>query len=169
MPLPILYVVVPMRCPYCFSTNLSVIDSRGVSEENSVRRRRVCNSCDKRFTTYEKIMLAEIMVIKKDGMREAFDRNKILNGITKACEKRPVKREAIETIGEKIEEKIRAKGVREVKTSRIGEMVIKELYKLDPVAYVRFASVYNQYSSPTEFIKAVSQFHKKAKKVLESK
>ena len=149
-----------MHCPYCSSNKISVLDSRDVEEENSVRRRRLCDSCGKRFTTYEKVDLVDIVVIKRDGIREPFERNKILVGIKKACEKRPVSAEAVQGITDKIERKIRAKGVREITTKRIGEMVKKELFKLDPVAYIRFASVYNQFSSPTEFMKIISALKK---------
>ncbi|MDE1761710.1 MAG: transcriptional regulator NrdR [Candidatus Micrarchaeota archaeon] len=150
-----------MRCPFCLSSKIRVLDSRDVEEENSVRRRRECLSCHKRFTTYEKAELIDLVVIKKDGIRQPYDSNKILSGITKACEKRPVNQEAIADIAAKIDRKIRAKGVKEITSKRIGEMVIKELVKLDPVAYVRFASVYNQFNSTAEFAKMIAMFDKK--------
>ncbi|MDE1828146.1 MAG: transcriptional regulator NrdR [Candidatus Micrarchaeota archaeon] len=150
-----------MRCPYCLSSDICVVDSRDVEEENSVRRRRLCNSCQKRFTTYEKADLVELIVIKKDGTRQPYDKAKILNGITKACEKRPVNQEAIIDISDKIDRKIRAKGVKEITTKKIGEMVIRELFKLDTVAYVRFASVYNTFNSTKEFMKIITVFNKK--------
>lgn len=150
-----------MRCPYCLSTDIRVLDSRDVEEENSVRRRRLCNSCTKRFTTYEKAELIDLVVIKKDKTRQPYDRGKILNGIIRSCEKRPVNMEAIEAITDKLDRKIRGKGVKEITSKKIGEMVIKELVKLDPVAYVRFASVYNQFNSTKEFTKIISMFNKK--------
>ncbi|MDE1825443.1 MAG: transcriptional regulator NrdR [Candidatus Micrarchaeota archaeon] len=150
-----------MRCPFCLSSNIRVLDSRDVEEENSVRRRRLCNSCSKRFTTYEKAELVDLVVIKKDGTRQPYDKDKILGGMLKACEKRPVNRNDIEDLANKIDRKIRAKGVKEITTRRIGEMVIKELVKLDAVAYVRFASVYNQFNSTTEFTRIIGMFNKR--------
>ncbi len=149
-----------MRCPYCRSNNTEVIDSRDTVNGESIRRRRQCASCKKRFTTYERVDLAEITVIKKDSTRQQFDRTKILSGIMRACEKRPISREQMEGIVEKIEGKIRAQGVHEIESSRIGDMVVKELFKLDPVAYIRFASVYKNFGSPEEFRKAVFLFKK---------
>ncbi|MGI0141576.1 MAG: transcriptional regulator NrdR [Candidatus Micrarchaeales archaeon] len=154
-----------MRCPYCLSSKLCVLDSRDVDEENSVRRRRECESCHKRFTTYEKAELVDLIVIKKDAIRQPYDINKILGGITKACEKRPVNQEAIADIAAKIDRKIRAKGVKEITSKKIGEMVIKELVKLDPVAYVRFASVYNQFNSTTEFAKIIAMFDRSREQI----
>ncbi|MDE1869859.1 MAG: transcriptional regulator NrdR [Candidatus Micrarchaeota archaeon] len=150
-----------MRCPYCLSTDIRVLDSRDVEEENSVRRRRLCNACTKRFTTYEKAELIDLVVIKKDGTHQPYDSSKILNGITRSCEKRPVNQDAIIEVANKIDRKIRAKGVKEITTKKIGEMVIRELVKLDPVAYVRFASVYNQFNSTKEFTRIISMFNKK--------
>lgn len=147
-----------MRCPYCRSENTEVIDSRDTVNGESIRRRRECTSCGKRFTTYERVDLAEITVIKKDSTRQPFDRVKILNGIVHACEKRPVSMEQAEAIVDKIESKIRASGIHEIESRRIGDMVVKELFRLDPVAYIRFASVYNNFDSPEEFKKAVLQF-----------
>ncbi|MGC8538483.1 MAG: transcriptional regulator NrdR [Candidatus Micrarchaeia archaeon] len=142
-----------MRCPYCFSEDVAVVDSRYVEATNSIRRRRMCNACKRRFTTYETIVKMGITVIKHDNTREPFNKDKIIVGMEKACEKRPVSHEQIEAIADKIERKIIASGVAEVKSSRIGEMVIRELLKIDPVAYIRFASVYNNFNSPSEFRK----------------
>jgi len=142
-----------MRCPYCGSTNTMVVDSRFVEADNSIRRRRLCNSCKRRFTTYERIDTVKVTVIKKDGTREPFDRSKIVNGISKACEKRPISRERIDAIADKIEAKLMAQNKKEVTSREIGELVMKELYKLDPVAYIRFASVYKNFDSPDEFRK----------------
>lgn len=149
-----------MRCPYCRSDNTEVIDSRDAVNGESVRRRRECASCEKRFTTYERVDLAEITVIKKDLTRQPFDRTKILNGIVHACEKRPISMEQMEGIVEKIEGKVRASGTHEIESRKIGDMVVKELFKLDPVAYIRFASVYNNFDSPEEFRRAVYRFKK---------
>ena len=151
-----------MKCPYCGYANTDVVDSRETIGGESIRRRRECTSCKKRFTTYEHVDLADITVIKKDNLREPFDRSKILNGIIRSCEKRPVSRDKMEAIVDKIEMKIRAKGIREIKSRIIGDMVVKELFKLDPVAYIRFASVYNAFDSPEEFRKAVVLFKNKS-------
>lgn len=152
-----------MRCPYCGSNNTRVIDSRFVAADNSIRRRRVCNSCKRRFTTYERVYTIEITVIKRNGMREPFDRSKVLNGILKACEKRPISREKMEEVAEKIERKLIAQNKKEVTSRKIGEMVMNELFKLDPVAYIRFASVYNNFNSPDEF-KKIAVLMKQGKK-----
>ena len=153
-----------MRCPFCNSANTEVLDSREVLGGDSIRRRRECENCKRRFTTYEKVDLAEITVIKKDNSREPFDRGKILNGIMRACEKRPISRERMDTVAEKIEKKIRAGGTKEIKSSKIGDMLVKELFNLDPVAYIRFASVYNSFDSPEEFKKLALMFKHKSKK-----
>ncbi|MGC8699644.1 MAG: transcriptional regulator NrdR [Candidatus Micrarchaeia archaeon] len=152
-----------MRCPYCNSPNTKVIDSRYVPADNSIRRRRICNACKRRFTTYERVYKAEITVIKRSGMREPFDRNKVLNGILKACEKRPISREKMDEIADKIERKLIAQGKKEVTSKKIGEMVMNELFKIDPVAYIRFASVYNNFDTPDEFRK-IATLIKKGKK-----
>lgn len=151
-----------MECPYCGSQDLSVIDKRNANED-TIRRRRACSSCGKRFTTYEKIELIEIYVVKKDGTRAPFDRSKLLAGIVKACEKRPIGVEKIQGIADRIEHKVRKSGVKEIDSKKIGEMAMQELYKLDPVAYIRFASVYNRFSSPEEFRKVAIMLNKKAK------
>ena len=148
----ILYVD-DMLCPYCGSNKTRVIDSRFVASDNSIRRRRACDSCKRRFTTYERAYTIEITVIKKNGSREPFDRNKVLTGILKACEKRPISRERMEEVAEKIERKLTSQNKKEVTSRKIGEMVMNELYKLDPVAYIRFASVYNNFDSPDQFRK----------------
>ena len=130
----------------------------------SIRRRRQCESCGKRFTTYEKADLADITVIKKDNTREPFDRNKILGGIMIAGQKRSISREKMESIVDKIEARIRASGKKEIQSRRIGDMVVKELFNTDPVAYIRFASVYNNFDSPDEFRKYVLMLRKGTKK-----
>ncbi len=152
-----------MKCPFCKSSNTEVIDSREVLNGGSIRRRRQCESCDRRFTTYEKVDLADITVIKRNNTREPFDRNKILNGIMRACEKRPISWERMDEVADRIETRIRKRGVREISSGKIGDMLIKELFNLDPVAYLRFASVYYNFRSPDEFRKYVSMLGKKSK------
>ncbi len=119
-------------------------------------------SCKKRFTTYERAGLEEITVIKRDGTRQAFDRSKILNGIMNACEKRPISRERMDALVDRVESKIRMSGAREIESKKIGNIVIKELFKLDSVAYIRFASVYNSFESPEEFKNTVLLFKNRA-------
>ncbi len=153
-----------MRCPFCKSSNTEVVDSREVMNGASIRRRRQCEACGKRFTTYEKVDLEEIIVIKKDSTREPFDRNKILHGIVIAAQKRNISRERMERIVDKIEARIRAKGTKEIESRKIGDMVVRELFGIDPVAYIRFASVYNNFDSPEQFRKHIQMFRKSSKK-----
>jgi len=133
-----------MKCPFCSYYDTGVIESRHVENELVVRRRRICKKCNKRFTTYERIDLIPLMVIKKDDRREPFSREKITSGIIKACEKRPISMETINKLLSNIEETIKSEGVNEIKSNVIGELVISKLRDLDEVAYVRFASVYRQ-------------------------
>ncbi len=147
-----------MRCPYCKHQETGVVDSREVMEREVTRRRRECRNCGRRFTTYERAEIDEITVIKKDNTRQQFDRNKVLGGIIKACEKREISRARMEEIADRIESRIRSRNSMEVTSREIGSMVVKELFRLDPVAYIRFASVYNNFGSPEEFRKAVSAF-----------
>ncbi len=142
-----------MKCPFCRHTEDKVIDSRSSNEDKSVRRRRECMKCKKRFTTYEYVEEIQLMVIKKDGRREAFDRNKIIAGILKACEKRPVSMEKVETIVNKVEQELQKNFDKEVKAQAIGELVMDQLHKIDEVAYVRFASVYRQFKDINHFMK----------------
>ena len=142
-----------MKCPFCSHTEDKVIDSRSSNEDKSVRRRRECLKCKKRFTTYEYIEEVPLMVIKKDGRREAFDRNKIISGILKACEKRPVSMEKVETIVDRVEKELQKSFDKEVKAQVIGEFVMDTLHKIDEVAYVRFASVYRQFKDINHFMK----------------
>ncbi len=144
-----------MQCPYCGEDNDKVIDSRLAQEGRAIRRRRECSKCYKRFTTYEHIEEIPIMIIKKDGRREPFDRNKIKNGLMRSCEKRPVSIEEIEKTIDEIEVFLENKLVKEIKSSEIGEEIMKRLKKIDEVAYVRFASVYRQFKDVTEFMRAV--------------
>jgi transcriptional repressor NrdR len=142
-----------MKCPYCGYKEDKVIDSRASAEENSIRRRRECLKCQRRFTTYEHIEDMPLMVVKKSGQRQAFDRNKLISGILKACEKRPVSANKIENLVENIERSLQRKNDKEVKSAQIGEMIMKKLHEIDEVAYVRFASVYREFKDVTEFMK----------------
>lgn len=148
-----------MRCPYCGKDGTRVIDSRPVEENNSIRRRRICDECGRRFTTYETIEKIPIAVIKKDNNREPYDRSKIEGGIMRACHKRPVSVGQIKKMVDEIEAEIFDRGEREIPSSEIGEMVMKRMNDLDPVAYVRFASVYREF-------KDVETFMEELKKVL---
>lgn len=142
-----------MKCPFCSHAEDKVIDSRSSNEDRSVRRRRECMKCKKRFTTYEYIEEIPLMMIKKDGRREAFDRNKIISGIVKACEKRPVSMEKIEAVVDRVEKELQKNFDKEVKAQEVGELVMDHLHKLDEVAYVRFASVYRQFKDINQFMK----------------
>lgn len=151
-----------MKCPFCGHLEDKVIDSRLSKEGNAIRRRRECLGCERRFTTYEVIEDIMPMVIKKDGRREPFDRQKILQGLKKACEKRPISIETLEGIVDDIERKIQEFSEKEIPSSWIGEEVMKKLHELDEVAYVRFASVYRQF-------KDINEFMKELKDILEEK
>ncbi len=142
-----------MKCPFCGHIEDKVIDSRSSNEDRSVRRRRECIKCKRRFTTYEYIEEIPLMVIKKDGRREAFDRNKIISGILKACEKRPVSMEKVEAVVDKVEKELQKSFDKEVKAQDVGELLMDHLHKLDEVAYVRFASVYRQFKDINQFMK----------------
>jgi transcriptional repressor NrdR len=148
-----------MKCPFCSYYNTRVIESRHIENELVIRRRRVCKRCKKRFTTYERINLIPLMVIKKDGRRETFSREKIANGVIKACEKRSISMEIINNIVNNIEDTIKNEGVNEVKSSIIGELVISKLRILDEVAYVRFASVYRQFKDVISFVKEINKLN----------
>jgi transcriptional repressor NrdR len=144
-----------MRCPFCENDDTKVIDSRHTDEGHAIRRRRECEKCNKRFTTYEKVEEVILMVIKKDGSRETFDRNKVMNGIIKACEKRPVPIAEIEKIVDDIERGLNNLMEKEVKSTFIGELIMDRLKDLDEVAYVRFASVYRQFTDINTFVKEI--------------
>ncbi len=148
-----------MYCPYCRNTQSSVIDKRPVSGTGEIRRRRECLKCKKRYTTYERAQTVELIVVKRDGKREPFDISKIRAGLTKALEKRP-SFENIEAIALKIERKIRSKDAFEVDSKIIGREVLAELKKVDPVAYLRFVSVYRQFKVPGDFTKELESFIK---------
>jgi transcriptional repressor NrdR len=141
-----------MRCPYCSSLENKVVDSRMGKEGESIRRRRECLKCEGRFTTYERVEEVLPSVIKKDGRREPFDRLKILNGLKKACEKRPISMEMLERTVEEIEKTLQEKGLKEIPSTMVGEEVMERLHKLDEVAYVRFASVYRSFRDINEFM-----------------
>lgn len=141
-----------MKCPYCGFVEDKVIDSRPTEENTAIRRRRECLQCMKRFTTYEKVEGVPLMVIKKDKTRQAFDRDKLLNGLLRACEKRPVSIEQLEKLVDEIEIQILNTLKREITTQEIGEMVMSQLKELDEVAYVRFASVYRQFRDINTFM-----------------
>ena len=150
-----------MKCPYCGTAKDKVIDSRSSKGGKSVRRRRQCLKCDSRFTTYEYIEEIPLMVIKKDSRREPFDRNKILAGLVKACEKRPVSIEKLKNIVDTIERYIQKNFDREVKATVIGELAMKHLHALDQVAYVRFASVYREFKDINQFMKELRHLLKR--------
>lgn len=141
-----------MKCPYCQSLENKVIDSRLSAESDNIRRRRECEACQRRFTTYERVEEMLPMVVKKDGTRVPFDRMKILSGIKKACEKRPVSVDDVNKIIRSIEEQIQEKYTKEIPSNQIGEMVMAQLKELDDVAYVRFASVYRSFRDINEFM-----------------
>ncbi|WP_371368861.1 Transcriptional repressor NrdR [Sporomusa rhizae] len=149
-----------MRCPFCGVADSKVIDSRSADEGNSIRRRRECSACSRRFTTYEVVEEIPLMVIKKDGRREMFDRKKLLGGVVRACEKRPVPVDVIETAVSKIEKEIRNNTEREVSTRQIGEAVMARLKEIDQVAYVRFASVYRQFADINNFMQELEMLMK---------
>jgi len=141
-----------VKCPYCEYQESKVVDSRPTDEGQAIRRRRECISCGKRFTTYEKIEELPIVVVKKDGNRQVYDRNKLMNGIIKACEKRPVSMSSIEQIVDDIEKTIFNSLENEITSTQIGELVMNKLKDIDEVAYVRFASVYRQFKDVNSFM-----------------
>jgi len=149
-----------MKCPFCGALDNRVIDTRLSKEGTSIRRRRECFACGRRFTTRERVEMAPLMVIKKDGKREPFQREKLREGIIKACQKRPISMETIEEIVEKITNEMRNRFYIEVPSREIGEAVMRELYGLDKVAYVRFASVYREFRDVTDFLKEVRDLEK---------
>jgi transcriptional repressor NrdR len=141
-----------VKCPSCGHLEDKVIDSRSAKEGQAIRRRRECLRCHRRFTTYETVETAPLLVIKKDGRREPFSRDKILNGLLRACEKRPIPAERLHAIVDEIESELLRQGHEEVRSSEIGERVMEALHKLDEVAYVRFASVYRHFKDLNEFL-----------------
>ncbi|MEW6247296.1 MAG: transcriptional regulator NrdR [Nitrospirota bacterium] len=149
-----------MKCPFCDELEDKVVDSRMAKEGEVIRRRRECLSCKRRYTTYERVEESLPVVVKKDGRREPFDRSKILAGLKKACEKRPISTAIIEAVTDRIEKRIQEMGESEIQSRTIGEEVMKELHQLDQVAYVRFASVYREFKDIDQFmdeLKALAQ------------
>jgi len=147
-----------MKCPYCGNDNTRVVDSRPVDENTAIRRRRLCDSCGKRFTSYEKAETIPLRVVKKDQMREEFDRSKIEAGILRACHKRPVSAKQISDMVDEVETEVYNEGEREIPSSRIGEIVMSKIKELDPVAYVRFASVYREFKDVETFMDELKKF-----------
>ena len=146
-----------MKCPFCDNIDTKVIDSRPAEDGHAIRRRRVCGKCDSRFTTYEKVEEVILMVIKRDGSRQAFDRMKVMNGIIKACEKRPVSMDTIEYMVYQIERGLNNMMKKEVESSFIGELIMKQLREVDQVAYVRFASVYRDFADVETFVAEIEK------------
>ena len=149
-----------MKCPFCGHPETQVVDSRVPEDGASVRRRRRCLSCDKRFTTYETVELRMPQIVKENGMRQAFDEDKIRIGFVRALHKRPVPAEHVDEAIERIKQKLLSLGEREVPARRVGEMVMRELYKLDKVAYIRFASVYRSFQDVEDFRDAIEEVQK---------
>ena len=149
-----------MRCPYCAHPESKVVDSRPSDEGSSIRRRRECLECHKRFTTYETMESLPLVVIKRDGSRQTFDKGKILSGMLRACEKRPVSFDTLERIADEIEQTLQNEMAREITTTSIGEMVMERLRKVDEVAYVRFASVYRQFKDISTFMEELNKLLK---------
>jgi len=144
-----------MKCPFCGNINDKVIDSRMSKEGDVIRRRRECLECEKRFTSYEKVDEILPVIVKKDGRREPYDRHKILTGLQKACEKRPIAINTLEEVVDRIEKEILAIGAREIKSNIVGEQIMENLKTLDKIAYVRFASVYREFKDINEFMDEV--------------
>lgn len=155
-----------MRCPFCKSAETKVTDSRATDDGKAIRRRRECQRCGRRFTTYEMVEEVPLVVIKRNGQRELFDRNKILNGLLRACNKRMVSRQQLEDIVVDVERKIRNTLVQEVSSEKIGELVLDELRNVDEVAYIRFASVYRQFADLDSFMAELKRLmgHKEQQK-----
>lgn len=146
-----------MKCPYCGYGESKVVDSRPTEEETAIRRRRECEKCTKRFTTYEKVEEVPLVIVKKDGSRELYQRGKIINGFLKACEKRPVSLKQIEEVVDEIEKELYNSMDKEIDSKKIGELVMKRLKQLDDVAYVRFASVYRQFKDLNTFMEELNK------------
>lgn len=146
-----------MKCPFCDYSGTKVLDSRPANDNKSIRRRRECEKCQRRFTTFEMVEETPLIVIKKDGSREEFSRDKMLRGLIRACEKRPVSVEQLEAIVSEVEKEMRSQAYAEVASRDIGELVMEQLYPVDEVAYVRFASVYRQFKDINMFMKELTQ------------
>ena len=150
-----------MKCPYCNALDSKVLDKRETEESETTRRRRECLNCEKRFTTYERVEAVDLVIVKKDGTRQQFDRNKLKAGILRACEKRPIPTDLIEKTIDEIESKVRATDSTEIQSELVGELVMNYLRKLDKVAYIRFASVYRDFADVDAFQKEVAKLLKK--------
>ena len=146
-----------MKCPFCFNDESKVVDSRSTDDNTTIRRRRECTKCNKRYTTYEKIEDIPVLVIKRDLARENFNKEKIINGLIIACQKRPVSRKQIEESAEDIEKKISNKMLTEIESETIGEMVMEKLKEIDEISYVRFASVYRQFKDINTFLEEITR------------
>lgn len=154
-----------MKCPFCHETENRVIDSRLSKDSNMIRRRRECSKCSRRFTTYERVEEMMPLVVKKDGRRETYERIKIINGLKRACEKRPVSINTIEAIADRIERSLQERGEKEILSSVIGEATMRELHDTDEVAYVRFASVYRSFKDINEFMVELEELLKERKEI----
>ncbi|MBR7746771.1 transcriptional regulator NrdR [Undibacterium baiyunense] len=152
-----------MKCPYCHHDETQVIDTRISEEGDSIRRRRRCSSCDKRFTTYERIELAMPVIVKKNGSRSEYESSKLRASLMLALRKRPVSAEAVDTAIRHIEEKLLASGEREIISGHLGELVMRELKRLDKIAYIRFASVYKSFEDVSEFVEAIQEVKKNSR------
>ena len=152
-----------MICPFCEHRKTRVVDKREGNDVKTIRRRRECLKCGRRFTTFEKIETLDLLVIKKDGKREVFDRVKLRGGIIKACEKRPISAQEVEKILDQVEADLRKKNANEVSSKKIGELVIRRLKKIDEIAYIRFASVYRQFADLSDFEKELTMLSKRFK------
>ncbi|MGB7952200.1 MAG: transcriptional regulator NrdR [Candidatus Binatia bacterium] len=152
-----------MKCPFCHETDNRVIDSRLSKDSNMIRRRRECSHCSRRFTTYERVEEMMPLIVKKDGRRESYDRIKIVSGLKRACEKRPVSINIIEAIADRIERNLQERGEKEIPSSVIGENLMRELHDTDEVAYVRFASVYRSFKDINEFMVELEELIKERK------
>jgi len=148
-----------IKCPYCGSEDLKTLETRD-SPENTTRRRKECNKCGKRFTTYEYVETIELMVRKKDGKLERFDLNKIIRGLQKACEKRPVTMEQVHELAEQVRQDLMQKGKEEVKSEEVGDLVMRYLKAVDRIAYIRFASVYRKFEEPEDFRRLLQEVRK---------
>ena len=148
-----------MKCPYCGSENLKTLETRD-SPDNTIRRRKECAECGKRFTTYEYVETVELMVRKKDGRLERFDLNKIIRGLQKACEKRPVTMEQIHGLADRVRQELMLHGKEEVLSQEIGDLIMKHLKNVDRIAYIRFASVYRQFEEPEDFRRVLQEVKK---------
>lgn len=152
-----------MICPFCAHQETKVVDKREGLDGKTTRRRRECLKCARRFTTFERVQTLDLLVIKKDGKREVFDRVKLRGGIIKACEKRPISAQEVEKILDEVEADLRKKNANEVSSKKIGELVIRRLKKLDEIAYIRFASVYRQFADLSDFEKELAKLSKRFK------